>query len=362
MKSILIVKTSSIGDVIHAFPVLDYLREQFPGAKIDWVVEKSCADLLRAHPRIDHVLTVDTRAWRKALMAPKTRQEFAQFVSELRREKYDFLIDLQGNCKSALITLLANAQAKIGFDWKSVPEKPNVFVTTHRYFVPPELSVRKRYLHLLQCYLQEMGEISPQPVELKISAAERERLDGILAQPAIADGEPLMVCFGSKWRNKQLKEETLVELLKRIDQELQASFVFIWGDAEEQKIAEAFQAFFPTSSISVGGLSLNLWQALMTHMRGVLAVDSAALHLCGTTATPSFSIFGPSSASFYKPEGERHVAYQGSCPYGRTFVKRCPILRTCASGACMRNLDPDEIFKSFATWWENKTAPKLALI
>jgi heptosyltransferase-1 len=74
-------------------------------------------------------------------------------------------------------------------------------------------------------------------------------------------------------------------------------------------------------------------------------MDSATLHLCGTTSTPSFSLFGPSSASIYKPLGEHHVAFQGSCPYGRTFVKRCPILRTCKTGACMKDLTAKRIFQ-----------------
>lgn len=351
MKSILIVKTSSIGDVIHTFPVLDYLRQRFPDARIDWVVEKSCADLLRAHPRLDHVQVVDTRVWRKALTSAKTRQEIAQFIKELRQTKYDLLIDLQGNSKSALITLFAKAQAKVGFDWKSVPEKPNLLVTTHKYFVPPHLSIRKRYLHLAQSHFHDVDESAILPVELKITDEEQDRLQKILQEPSIAKGMRLMVCFGSKWKNKRLKEETLVELLKQIKLSYHANFVFIWADAEEKRIADAFHAFFPGNSSSVGRLSLNLWQALMTKMQGVLAVDSAALHLCGTTATPSFSIFGPSAASLYKPEGSRHVAYQGSCPYGRTFIKRCALLRSCSTGACMRDLDPEELFQSFSSWW-----------
>ena len=173
------------------------------------MVEKSCADLLRAHPRLNRVWVVDTRAWRKTLMASKTRQEISKFVKEFRQQKYDLLVDLQGNSKSGLITLLAKADAKVGFNWKCVPEKPNLLATTHHYFVPPELSVRKRYLHLVQSHLQETHKaIDLVPVELEISQTEEQRLGAILQEPALSNTALLMVCFfGSKWKNKSSKKK-----------------------------------------------------------------------------------------------------------------------------------------------------------
>ena len=127
-------------------------------------------------------------------------------------------------------------------------------------------------------------------------------------------------------------------------------FLFIFGNEEEKRIAESLDVHFNERSIPVGDLSLPLWQALMWEMDGVIAVDSAALHLCGTTQTPSFSVFGPTLPSYFKPMEPRHVAVHGSCPYGRTFSSQCPVLRTCATGACIRQLPADELFHSFKEW------------
>jgi heptosyltransferase-1 len=79
----------------------------------------------------------------------------------------------------------------------------------------------------------------------------------------------------------------------------------------------------------------------------VIAMDSAALHLCGTTLTPSFSVFGPSAASIYKPLGSQHTHVQGFCPYKQEFIQRCPLLRTCKTGACIKNLQAEELFQHF---------------
>ncbi len=339
MHSILIVKTSAIGDVIHAFPVLEYLRERFPGVSIDWVVEKGLQELVAAHPLIERVLVVDTKRWRKQPFSKTTREEFKKFYHELRRQKYHFLFDLQGNSKSALITALAQAEEKVGFGWRSLPEKPNFFVTDYCYELPDDLPIRQRYLALVRAHLKDQTPYAPQEL--------------VLQEVAPLERHPcLMVAFGSKWKNKQLKEETLVEFLNLIYEQYGVFFLFHHGNEEERACAERLHVIFP-NSLLLGELSLPLWQGWMQRVDGLIAMDSAALHLCATTKTPTFSLFGPSSASIYKPEGEQHVAYQGSCPYGQVFMKRCPILRTCPTGSCLQDIAAKDLFAAFKDWWQN---------
>jgi heptosyltransferase I len=349
-SSILIVKTSAIGDVIQTFPVVDYLRQKFPEARIDWVVEQGIASMLRAHPQVDHVFAMDSRSWRRAPLCMKTRQEVRAFARQLRETSYDLLFDVQGNMKSGLATAVAKAKWKVGFGWNSVRERGNLLFPHQRINVPAYLNVRFKYLGLVQRYFCDDSVFESQGVRLKTSLEETERLEHICQEEAMKRPLKLMVCFGSKWPNKRLEEGTLTALLDQIALECGPSFVFIYGDEEEKRIAERLALHFEGCSLSVGQLSLPLWQALMWKMDGVIAVDSAALHLCGTTQTPSFSVFGPSLASFYKPPGERHLCVQGSCPYGRTFSSRCPILRTCSTGACIRHLQADELFAAYKNW------------
>ncbi len=341
-----IVKTSAIGDVIQTFPVLEYLRKKFPDAQIDWVVEEGIAPLLRAHPLIDQVIEIRSKAWRRHPFHLETRKEFRAFSEQLRKTYYDILFDLQGNAKSAVVTGCAKAKSKVGFGWKSVREKSNLFVTTQRFNPPPHLNIRSKYLHLVQSVLNDSETFQPQGVRLHLSSLEKERLQTIHTpspQPR------LMVCFGSKWPNKQLEKSTLLSLLQKISADSNPSYFFIFGDEEEKRFAQELSTHFP-GSVALGNLSLSLWQAFMWEMDGVIAVDSAALHLCGTTQTPSFSIFGPSLASCYKPPEERHLAVQGACPYGKIFLVRCPVLRTCATGACIRDLHADALFDAYKSW------------
>jgi heptosyltransferase-1 len=343
--SILIIKTSAIGDVIQTFPVLEYLRQKFPGSCIDWVVEQNIAPLLKAHPLVGSVLEIRAQSWRKAPFSKKTRAEFTDFLKHLRSKKYDLAIDLQGNAKSAVVTASAKAKVKLGFGWKSVREKINMLATHRRVNVPPNLPIRLKYLHLVQHYFHDFQEFKTKGVKLQTTPVEQQCLESLRSQTP-----QLMICFGSKWANKRLELSTLIDLLKKIAKAYPFSFLFIFGDDEEKRIAEELAALFEDRSKAIGNLSLPLWQALMWQVDGVIAVDSAALHLCGTTQTPSFSVFGPSLASSYKPIEERHLSVQGSCPYGRTFTAHCPILRTCATGACIHQLKAEDLFKSFTQW------------
>ena len=349
-RSILIVKTSAIGDVIQTFDALEYLRTKFPDARIDWVVEQGIAPLLRAHPMIDHVIEIKSKAWRRSLFQKTTREELRHFSSQLKATTYDVLFDLQGNAKSAAVTSCAKAKAKVGFGWNSVREKCNLLVTNQRFNLPLGINIRLKYLGLVKKYFSDFESFEAKGVRLNLSEEEINRLGSLIPKN---QGNPLlMVCFGSKWPNKRLDEGTLTSLLEKIAADSSPSFYFIFGDEEERRFAEKLANHFGDCSQLVGNLSLPLWQGLMWEMDGVIAVDSAALHLCGTTQTPSLSVFGPSLASAYKPMEERHAHIQGACPYEKTFSSRCPLLRTCSTGACIRNLPVDTLFEGYLCWKE----------
>ncbi len=328
---ILIIKSSALGDIIQSFPALDYLLERYPGAQIDWVAEETYTNLLKAHPGVSEVISISTRKWRKNIFLWSTWKEIFEVRRKLRAQFYDLIFDLQGNTKSAFFTWWARGTEKIGFDSKSVREKPNLLATNKRVSVAGDLPVQERYLRLVG------GEaFTPREIILKLSADEESRLRTLLPprHPCY------MVAMSSKWSNKQPSAETLKALLQKISGPY---FLFVYSNAQEKALAEELHQQFPSDSRAVGDLSIPLWQALMRHVDLVLAVDSAALHLCAMTQTPSFSLFGPTNPHVYKPLGAQHKHLQGSCPYGRTFVHRCPVLRTCPTGACIHNITADQI-------------------
>lgn len=347
MRQFLIVKTSSIGDVIQSLHLIDHLKARFVGCAVDWVAEKESASLLRAHPHLRRALEVDTRLWRKGLV--RHRAAILQFVQTLRKTRYDALFDVQGNTKSAIITALARARKKVGFSWKGLAEKTNFFATNVHVRGRSGLSVRQSYSQLLLDFFGDKALLKQAPVHFSLTLEEESELER-LAQRG-SSGVRLMVCFGSNWRNKRLKEKTLTAFLQKIYDASSPSFLFVWKDEVERACAERLEQVFP-SSWAIGDLSLPLLQRFMSLVDGVIAMDSAALHLCATTSTPSFGCFGPTLARAYNPSGDQHGAFQGGCPYGITFDRRCPHLRTCHTGACLREVTAEALFDQFHSFWE----------
>lgn len=332
--NILIVKTSAIGDVLQTFGVVEYLRARYPDARIDWVVESSIAPLLQSHPLIDHVIPIDTKRWRCQLFSPTTYKELRAAVLQLRSCIYDVVFDLQGNTKSGVVTASARSKIKVGFERGEVQERFNLLCTTDKVAIPDRVDVRTKYMHLVQSHFQDTVPFVEQGISMRLNEKEVEELSMIRQQIFQGKTPVWMVCFGSRWKNKQLPEKSWIALLEK---NRDSKLLFVYGNCEEKKMAERLQAHFSSRSYLSPPLSLPVWQHVMQECNLVLSVDSAALHLCATTKTPSWGFFGASSAHAYNPPGKQHVAMQGACPYGVNFKYRCPRLRSCPTGACMHD-------------------------
>jgi len=335
---ILIVKTSSLGDIIHAFPVAAYLHDKFPDADIDWVVERPYAELVSSHPYVNTVHTIDTKKWRKG----RGWKEINSIRKQLKRVPYDVVFDLQGNSKSAIVTYWANSPDKVGYSKRLVFEKPNLWVTTHQYDPPVEANVRQENLHLAQSYFNDNSTFQDSGVCLSIEKDQEKIIDQLCLN--LPECRKVMVCPGSAWPNKQVEQHALVRFLKQIPD---THFLLVWGSEQEKQMALKLHAEVANSSL-IDRLPIPTLQNLMNRMDEVIAMDSLPLHLAATTSVPTYSIFGASSAQKYKPFGERHRSFQGACPYGRQFSRRCPVLRTCKTGACIRELNGKEIYSHYS--------------
>jgi heptosyltransferase-1 len=135
---ILLVKTSSLGDVVHNLPMVSDLLQRYPEAVIDWVVEEAFTDIPRLHPAVRHVVPVALRRWRRRLWSPSTWRQWREFVRHLREEPYDVVLDSQGLIKSAIIVRRAQLAAggrRCGFDADSAREPFAARYYDHRYAV-----------------------------------------------------------------------------------------------------------------------------------------------------------------------------------------------------------------------------------
>lgn len=338
-ERILIVKLSSIGDLFQALLCAQYLKKQNNHHYIAWVVEKRLEKVIEGSPYIDKIYTVDIKGLKK-----KPIKLLFQLL-QLRKESFDVVFDLQGNCKSGLVTAFSKGRKKVGFGRKSVAEWPNLLTTTSHVDTSQLQSVIDKNLHVIRSHFKNYEDPA---LESHILTGSNMPCSWIMPKNAI------MVCSGSNWPNKKLSEEVLASFLNEIEKRYDVTFVLVWGAALEQREALKLAKRCTSQTFIIGSLPYASWQQVMSQMKLIITVDSSALHLAALTNTPTFSLFGPSSLKAYKPPGERHYGVQGVCPYSETFDKRCNRLRTCSTGACIKNLTPEALINELRLFIENQ--------
>lgn len=317
------MKTSSLGDIIQSFDLLVYIKKKNPYAVVDWVVESSCYELVSTHPLIDHVYQIVGKNLRKGLFS-----FFKELISFRKKvKKYDCVIDLQGNIKSSLYLMMVPAKKKMGFCRRSVPEWPNLFFTNWKVSCPKGQNIRQDYLFFGQTIFQDF--FSPLPQKFSCPLTFKEEL--FLKSLSLPDAYYVLAPF-SRWPNKELEFSLLQKILDK-HLPLQAEILLLCKGEQEKKKAEELACFLKLPVQILEGCSFSLLSYLLQNAKQAFCMDSMILHLAAYVGCPTLSFFSASSKNKYAPLGAKHIAYQGHCPYKKTFEKRCPLLRKC-SGPC----------------------------
>jgi len=328
INRILVVKTSSLGDIIQSLPVASELKAHFPNVEIDWVVEDAYKDLLSFHPLIDSVIIFN-------------RHNLIKFIMKLRRKKYDSLIDIQGNTKSALITFFARASEKVGFGKKSVTEFPNLLVTTYKYNVPKDINIQSYYLELVKKHFSIQNFSGKGSLNLAINQNDLPKELELNDQRL-----KVMVAMNSARKNKELDNATLASFLQKFNSHYLIHLYFIYGSEQEKEKCNYLKSQIGENCDILSKMSIPILQNVMDKMDLILTIDTAALYLGGTTSTVTFSVFGPTNNKVFVPLG-KHFSLQGTCPYKVKYVKQCPHLRSCSTSACIKKITLEKLWSEF---------------
>jgi heptosyltransferase-1 len=272
-------------------------------------------------------------------------------IEMLKQNEYDAVFDLQGNLKSGLIDYFCRTQYKVGFSKQCVKERINTYFTNFTVDVV-QGNVRDDMLAMVKSYFNDKKPFSMPEIILKVEEGEKNKILEMLSHPNLQGKKRFCISPFSAWKNKELGMGELTSFLEKIQRRFDLSFLFLYGSEEERLKALELALHFPKTAIVVDRLSPAALQALMCQLEGVISMDSFPLHLAGTTKTPAFSFFGPSLGACFAPKGAEKAFVQGTCPYGIKFERRCPKLRTCETGACLKQLKAEALAQKFTTWWQ----------
>lgn len=276
---VLLIKTSSLGDVVHTLPALTDAQRAIPGIQFDWVVEEGFAEIPAWHPAVAQVIPVAIRRWRKNLLQTLRSGEWRRFKARLRETRYDLVIDAQGLLKSAWLTRYVKAPVA-GLDRDSAREPLAARFYDRRYSVPRDQHALER---TRQLFAQALG------YELPSGIGDY----GLNREQMAAPGEEpyLLFLHGTTWPSKHWPEAYWRELAERMSA-FGWAIRLPWGNAEEkaraERIADGIAGASVLPRLNLGGVA-----KVVAGARACVAVDTGLGHLAAALDVPSISLYGP---------------------------------------------------------------------
>jgi heptosyltransferase-1 len=305
MRRVLLVKTSSMGDVIHTLPALTDASRVLGDVRFDWVVEEGFAEIPRWHPAVETVIPVAIRRWRKTPLKSLRSDEWKQFRAQLARHGYDAIVDAQGLLKSAWLTLLAHGP-RYGLDGASARE------SLASWFYQQRLPVAKG-MHAVERVRQLLGQALGYTVPSTIGdyGLQQARFD--TAQ--VPAGHYAVCLHGTTWPEKHYPETYWRDVIEGLRARA-LGVALPWGSAHERERAERLAQGMAGVQV-LPRCTLNQMAALLQQARVVVAVDTGLGHLTAALDTPCVSLYGPTSPRLVGAYGrhQRHLVaadYAGS--------------------------------------------------
>lgn len=289
MTSILLVKTSSLGDVVHNLPVVSDIRRALPDAAIDWLVETTYEAIPRLHGGVRAVIPMGVRRWRKSWWRRETRRELQAAIARLQSQHYDAVIDTQGLLKSALLARAARG-TRYGLDWASARE-PLGWLYDRTFSVSWTMHAVERNRELVA---RALGYERTAEVEYGVDA-RRDVLDVHTASNNYA-----VLMHSTSARAKLWREDDWLAcadwLAKR-----GTRVVLPWGSADERARSERLAGRMSHATVPAL-LSLREAAALLAGAQLVIGLDTGLTHLAGALGVPTVGVYvstDPSATGLY---------------------------------------------------------------
>ena len=311
MKRCLLIKTSSLGDIIHTLPALTDACWATGGIRFDWVVEEAFSEIPAWHQAVRTVIPIAFRRWRRQIPHTIYSGAWQKFRTQLQHHHYDMVIDAQGLLKSAWIARLARGTT-YGPDRKSAREPLAAWFYHHKTAVPTHMhAVERNRLFLAKIFGYEVPGTVDYGIDAFFPACEKR-------------DETILFFHGTTWETKLWPDSYWLRLADQLTFDGYA-IALPWGNETEKKRAEHIRLSVrhPDQVSVLPRLSLRDMACRIRQAAGVVAVDSGLAHLAAAMNTPVVSIFGPTQPGLTRPYGLNQICLQVGTSCQGCLRKRC---------------------------------------
>jgi lipopolysaccharide heptosyltransferase I len=303
---IVIVKLSSIGDVVHTLPAVALLRRALPRARLTWVVERRASAIIQSSPVIDELIEIDTRAWRNRLLSSSTMGDVRAQLDQLRKSpagngsaNADLAIDFQGLIKSGVVAFATRAHKRIGFETADLREKASKLLLTEQVQTSGFDHVIEKNLALARAAIAHSAS---EPVDEQTVSNGRYEFpinvspdDEQIVEAAIEGPQPFAIINpGGGWPTKLWPAQRYSELVDWLSSECGFKSIVTFGPGEEN-LAQAVASNAGQGAARVLASTLKQFVALARRAALFVGGDTGPLHIAAACGTPIVGLYGPTS-------------------------------------------------------------------
>jgi len=338
VEKILIVRLSAIGDVIHSLPTAYALRQKYPNAQIDWLVEKQSYPLVELNPYLDNVIILPRKQWKKSIKKDfiKGLKSFFSFFKNLRAENYDITLDVQGLFKSALSSFLAKPNLRMGpADGR---EMSTLFYQAKIEVPDNKVHKIKKYLHFAGALGAEMDEIN---YGLKLTPVIKSRVSRLFESHKITSNKKIVII--NPFTNWESKNWFLERYFKLANELIKDNYYLIFtGSSDDKEAIDSFIAINEDNYSNLAG-ETDLQELTELYNRADLYIggDTGPTHLAAAVGTPVISLMGPTDPETNGPFGKGHTVIQdNSLECIRCWDRHCS-----RKMQCMKSISVEQVLR-----------------
>ena len=312
---VLIIKLTSMGDLMHALPALTDAVKAIPGIEFDWVVDKTFSEVPLWHPAVKNVITTAHRQWKKNIIQSWREGLLSQFNQKLNKNDYDLVIDLQNNMKSATVSWFYKGDVH-GFDKGYCRERFAYKAYKHRYAIPENQHAINRIRQILSQALAYPLVDSPPDYGTNFEQYDLPELNFVLPE------KYLIFVHNASWLSKIWPLTSWQGLINKVVDH-GYSVLLPCGTDEEQQRAQQIAAVNEKAH-ALPRLTLNEIAALTYRADGAMCSDTGLAHLAAVAGTPAQTIYGATDTDLIGTVGrhQHHIVSEMNC--APCYKRTCP--------------------------------------
>ena len=324
IKKILIIKFGGIGDILLSTPVLPNLKAYFPDAEINFLTLRHSRDILIDNPYLTRAFTYDP-----------TEDKSWCLIKNIRSQKYDLVIDLFGNPRTAFITFMSGAKYRFGFKFRGRDYAYNI-----------KMDGRGGLVHNVEFNLDSLRALNipivSKKLTLPVNIVHEEFADEFIKSVNLEGKKIIGISKTGGWESKRYKKEDYVKLIDRLNEMYDVDFLLFWGNQKERENCQFIKdSIIKKNAHLIPDSPIRYLGAIIKRCNIVIGNDSGPLHIAVAMGVPTLGIYGPTNPALQGPYGDKNLSVVNEkldCLY-------CNLLECPIGNICMTELSKETIIE-----------------